>query len=165
MVGARGRGFIIAKQGKKDGLTLWSPPAFQTCHSAGVGLSLGFDTIYTVSVLGTADAVREAAKSGPRVGLEVDLVAGKEREVVQSSEDGCPTVPFSVAGGAMLDVSLKGGATLAATKKNAAAYGGSRGASVDDILFKEGAVDRPAEFEPLYELLSALSREHEEFKV
>lgn len=164
VVGARGRGFIIAKLGKRDGLTSWSAPAFQTCHAAGVGLSFGFDTIYTVVVLGTPEAVREAAKSGPNLGIEVDLVAGREREVVQSSEDGCPTVPFSVAGGAMLDVSLKGGATLAAARKNAAAYGG-RGVSVSDILFGEGAVDRPAEFEPLYELLSALSREHEEFKV
>lgn len=164
VVGARGRGFVIAKLGKKDGLTSWSAPAFQTFHAAGVGLSFGFDTIFTVVVLGTPQAVKDAAKSGPNLGIEVDLVAGREREVVQSSEDGCPTVPFSVAGGAMLDISLKGGATLAATKKNAAAYGGVRGVSVSDILFKEGAVDRPAEFEPLYELLSALSREHEEFK-
>ena len=165
VVGARGRGFIIAKLGKKDGLTSWSAPAFQTFHAAGVGLSFGFDTIFTVVVLGTPEAVREAAKSGPTMGIEVDLVAGREREVLQSSEDGCPTVPFSVAGGAMLDVSLKGGATLAATKKNAAAYGGrAGGVSVADILFKENAVDRPAEFEPLYELLSALSREHEEFR-
>lgn len=162
-VGARGRGFIVRKLGKKDGLTSWSAPAFQTFHSGGVGLSLGFDTIFTVVVLGTPEAVKQAAKSGPTVGIEVDLVAGREREVVQSGEDGCPTVPFSVAGGAMLDVSLKGGATLAATKKNAAAYGG-RSVSVSDILFAENAVDRPAEFEPLYELLSALAREHEEFK-
>lgn len=159
--GARGRALTIAKLGKRNGVTVWSAPAFTTCHAAGLGLTLGYDVVRSVVVLGTPAAVADAARAGPRLGLELDVVAGRERDVVQSVEAGCPTVPYSVAGGAMLDLSLKGGATLPATRKNEAAYG--RGATPASIL--AGGVDRPAEFEPLYEMLSALAREYEEVDV
>lgn len=159
--GARGRALTIAKLGKTDGITKWSAPAFTTCHAAGLGITLGYDVMRSVIVLGDKAAVAAAVKGAPRVGVELDVVAGREQEVVQSVEDGCPTVPYTVAAGAMLDLSLKGGAMLAATKKNAAAYG--RGAAPASIL--AGDVDAPPEFEPLYEMLSALAREHEEFKV
>ena len=153
--GARGRAMTIAKLGRKDGATVWSAPAFTTCHAAGFGLTLGYDVVRSVVVLGTPAAVAEAAKAGPRVGLELDVVAGRERDVLQTVEDGCPTVPFSVAGGAMLDLSVKGVASLPAKAKNEAAYG--RGATPASIL--AGGVDRPAEMEPLYDMLSALARE------
>ena len=159
--GARGRAMTIAKLGKKDGVTVWSAPAFTTCHAVGLGLTAGYDVVRSVIVLGTRDAVRDAAKAGPRIGLELDVVAGRERDVVQSEpEPGCPTIPYSVAGGAMIDFSLKGGASLAATRKNEAAYG--KGVTPASIL--AGGVERPTEFEPLYEMLSALAREYEEIK-
>ena len=120
----------------------------------------GYDVIQTIVVLGTDAAVADAARGGPRVGVEVDLIAGREREVSQSDPDGSPAVPFSVAGGVMLDVSLKGGAARAAARKNAAVYG----RPVGPATILAGGVDHPLEFEPLYELLSALAREHEEFQ-
>jgi lipid-binding SYLF domain-containing protein len=125
-----------------------------------LGLTFGFDTVSTVTVLGTPAALRSAASAGPRGGLELDLIAGRDRAVTQSEDDGDPVVPFSVAGGAMLDVSVKAGAFLPANKKNAATYG--RPAKPAEIL--AGHFDHPVEFEPLYELISALAHEHEEFQ-
>jgi lipid-binding SYLF domain-containing protein len=122
-------------------------------------LTVGFDVMSTVTVLGTEAAVRAAAEPGPRGGIELDLIAGRDRPVTQTEVDGDPVVPFAVAGGALLDVSAKVGAFLPAAKKNAAVYG--RPTRPADIL--EGRVDHPIEFEPLYELMSALAGEHEEF--
>ncbi len=156
--GSRGRAFTIARLGRTGGLSAWSGPAYATCHAAGLGLTLGFDTVSTVTVLGTPAALAAAASAGPRGGLEVDLIAGRDRAVAQSEADGDPVVPFSVAGGAMLDVSAKVGAFLPASKKNAAVY--RRPVRPGDIL--AGHVDHPPEFEPLYELMSALAGEAEE---
>lgn len=158
--GSRGRAFTVARLGRTAGISSWSGPAYATCHAAGLGLTVGFDTVSTVTVLGSPASVRAASSAGPRGGVELDLIAGKDRAVSQTEVDGDPVVPFSVAGGAMLDLSAKVGAFLPAAKKNAAVYGRPTGSN--DILC--GHVDHPVEFEPLYELISVLSREHEEFQ-
>lgn len=159
---SRGRAFTIARLGKTAGISSWSGPAYATCHAAGLGLTMGYDTVSTVTVLGTPAAVRSAAAAGPRGGLELDVIVGRDKAVLQTEVDGDPVVPFSVAGGAMVDVSAKVGAYLPASKKNAAVYGRLGGVAPADIL--AGHVDHPVEFEPLYELISALAHEHEEFQ-
>ena len=156
---SRGRAFTIARLGKTAGISSWSGPSYATCHAAGLGLTVGFDTVSTVTVLGTPAALTAASSPGPRGGLELDLIAGRDRAVTQTEADGDPAVPFSVAGGAMLDVSAKVGAFLPAHKKNMAVYKRA-GVKPRDIL--AGHVEHPPEFEPLYELMSALAGEAEE---
>jgi lipid-binding SYLF domain-containing protein len=158
--GSRGRAFTVARLGKTAGVSAWSGPAYSTCHAAGLGLTVGFDTLSTVTVLGTPDAVRAASQPGPRGGIELDLIAGKNKAVLQTEVDGDPVVPFAVASGGLLDVSAKVGAYLPDKKKNAAVYG--KAVAPADIL--AGHVDHPIEMEPLYELMSALAGEHEEFQ-
>lgn len=158
--GSRGRAFTVARLGKTAGVSAWSGPAYATCHAAGIGLTAGFDRVGTVTVLGSQEALRAAAVPGPRGGIELDLIAGRDRAVLQTEVDGDPVVPFAVASGGLLDVSAKVGAYLPDKKKNAAVYGKS--VSPADIL--AGHVDHPIEMEPLYELMSALAGEHEEFQ-
>lgn len=64
----------------------------------------------TVLILGNEATVDKFRKGGATFGLELDLVVGSESAITQSETDTRKTVaiPYSIAGGALFDVSLKG---------------------------------------------------------
>ncbi len=67
----------------------------------------GYDDVKTVVVLGSEAAVQKAQ---PRnlVGADLDIIVGKDSTVVQSDVSETQAIPYSMADGALLDLSVKG---------------------------------------------------------
>jgi len=67
----------------------------------------GYDDVKTVVVLGSDSAVHKA-QSKFLLGADLDLIVGKSSAVVQSDVSETQAIPYSMADGALLDVSVKG---------------------------------------------------------
>ena len=67
----------------------------------------GYDDVKTVVVLGSHSAVHKA-QSKFLLGADLDLIVGKSSAVVQSDVSETQAIPYSMADGALLDVSVKG---------------------------------------------------------
>ena len=67
----------------------------------------GYDDIKTVVVLGSDSAVHKA-QSKVLLGADLDLIVGKNSAVVQSDVSETQAIPYSMADGALLDISVKG---------------------------------------------------------
>ena len=67
----------------------------------------GYDDVKTVVVLGS-DAAVHKAQSKFLLGADLDLIVGKSSAVVQSDVSETQAIPYSMADGALLDISVKG---------------------------------------------------------
>ena len=67
----------------------------------------GYDDVKTVVVLGGDPAVHKA-QSKFLLGVDLDLIVGKDSAVVQSDVSETQAIPYSMADGALLDISVKG---------------------------------------------------------
>ena len=67
----------------------------------------GYDDVKTVLVLGSDPAVHKA-QSKFLLGADLDLIVGKNSAVVQSDVSETQAIPYSMADGALLDISVKG---------------------------------------------------------
>ena len=67
----------------------------------------GYDDVKTVVVLGSDPAVHKA-QSKFLLGADLDLIVGKDSAVVQSDVSETQAIPYSMADGALLDISVKG---------------------------------------------------------
>lgn len=67
----------------------------------------GYDDVKTVVVLGSDSAVHKA-QSKFLLGADLDLIVGKSSAVVQSDVSETQALPYSMADGALLDISVKG---------------------------------------------------------
>ncbi|DBA70508.1 TPA: hypothetical protein ACH3X2_011909 [Trebouxia sp. C0005] len=146
-----GSAFTIRKLGKQDGTTQWSAPCFLQMHQIGLGLTVGYDDVKTVVVLGGDPAVHKA-QSKFLLGVDLDLIVGKDSAVVQSDVSETQAIPYSMADGALLDISVKGGRITVDEKLNRHLYGSS--ITADHIL--AGDVDAPDEMKPLYNIIHKL---------
>ncbi|KAK9814359.1 hypothetical protein WJX72_004527 [[Myrmecia] bisecta] len=148
----RGRCIVFKKLGKDQ----WSAPLFSSINSIGFGLTAGYDVIETIAIMGTEEVLEKFKKGGPRFHVDLDVIAGRNSPVAQSGTD-IPLVPYTIAGGALIDFSFKGGAATMDKKRNEATYG----RSVTPAQVLDGQVEPPAEFEELYELLNKLGHTHQ----
>lgn len=146
-----GSAFTIRKLGKTDGITQWSAPCFLQMHQVGVGLTVGYDDVKTVVVLGS-DAAVHKAQARSLIGADLDIIVGKDSAVVQSDVSDSLAIPYSLAGGVLLDLSVKGGRVSVNEKLNRQLYGSA--VAADHIL--AGDVDAPGEMKPLYDVLHKL---------
>lgn len=153
-----GHSFVIQRLGADErGNSQWSGPCFGTISNVGLGLTAGYDALSTIVILGNQMTVDKLKKSDSKFGVDIDLIAGKESSLSQTdsnwTEAETAAIPYTLAGGALLNVSFKGGAHTINTKKNRAVYGPD--ASPEAIL--SGQISAPPEFQPLYDLINSLS--------
>lgn len=72
----------------------------------------GYQDVETIIVLGDETAVDKFRSSHLGTAVDIDMIAGKNSTVVQKDEQLhalSTCVPYSIAGGACLDFSFKGG--------------------------------------------------------
>lgn len=75
----------------------------------------GYQDVETIIVLGDETAVDKFRSSHLGTAVDIDMIAGKNSTVVQKDEQLhalSTCVPYSIAGGACLDFSFKGGLHL-----------------------------------------------------
>ncbi|KAK9799760.1 hypothetical protein WJX73_001210 [Symbiochloris irregularis] len=149
---SRGKGFTIQKLGSVDGQQSWSAPCWATFTDFGLGLTVGYNEIVSIIVLSSQGAVDKMKKSEPTINVDGSIILGRSASIADTLEEGLTSIPFSLADGALLDLSVKGGANMVHTKRNEAAYG--QGVTPEMIL--EGQVPPPPEFASLYILLNDL---------
>lgn len=106
----------------------------------------------TIVVLGSDAALRKAQGTRSLVGADLDVIVGKDSAVVQSDVSQTQAIPYSMADGALIDFSVKGGRMTVDDKLNKQLYGPS--VTVDHIL--AGDVDAPEEMRPLYNAIHRL---------
>jgi lipid-binding SYLF domain-containing protein len=153
-----GHSFVIQRLDPDEkGNTQWSGPCFGTISNVGLGITAGYDSLSTIVILGNQTTVDKLKKGESKFGVDIDLIAGKESSLAQTdsnwTEAETAAIPYTLGGGALLNVSFKGGAHTINNKKNRAIYGPD--ASPEAIL--SGQISAPPEFQPLYDLLNSLS--------
>lgn len=149
----RGLGFTIRKLGKLNGVTQWSAPCFLRVNNIGVGATLGYDDLQTVVILGTEEVLDKHKGGRNLFGIDFDMIVGRDSAVVQSDVSESQAIPYSLAGGALLDFSIKGGRVQVDKGLNGRLYGSA--VLPEHIL--HGDVGPPKEFFPLFEALNRLA--------
>jgi len=155
-----GHSFVIQRlEPDERGHAQWSGPCFGTISNVGLGITAGYDALSTIVILGNQTTVDKLKKSDSKFGVDIDLIAGKESSLSQTdsnwTEAETAAIPYTLGGGALLNVSFRGGAHTINTKKNRAIYGPD--ASPEAIL--SGQISAPPEFQPLYDLINKLASE------
>jgi len=141
----------------------WSAPLFIKVNAGGVGLTLGYAEIDSIVVLDTPDAVKSFKKSVIEVDTDVTAAAGPSAGAslpatavnISNYELSDREFTYSIAQGALVDVSLNGIAYTVDAAKNEAAYGTLTSPSA--IL--EGGVEPPAGTSELYLALDKAMKE------
>ncbi|KAG7668386.1 hypothetical protein Ndes2526B_g00894 [Nannochloris sp. 'desiccata'] len=141
----------------------WSAPLFIKVNAGGVGLTLGYAEIDSIVVLDTPEAVKSFKKSVVELDTDVTAAAGAAAGAslpatalnISHSELSDREFTYSLAQGALVDVSLNGVAYTVDTARNEAAYGTL--ASPAAIL--EGGVHPPAGMLDLYQALDNAMKE------
>lgn len=75
-------------------------------------ISSGYDDVKTIVVLGSEAALHKALENRPLIGADLDVIVGKDSAVVQSDVSETQIIPYSMADGALVDLSVKGEAAL-----------------------------------------------------
>ncbi|KAK9815708.1 hypothetical protein WJX72_008380 [[Myrmecia] bisecta] len=147
-----GSGFAIALLGEVGGKKRrWSAPCFFYINKLTLGLSYGMGRIDTCVVMRSQEVVN-AFKHGQAIfGLDTRFLVCAE-EASRSLSTNESATPYSIADGAMVDVSLNGGALLLDRTENHRFYGSE--ATGESIV--SGQVPSPDEFKSLYNALNAL---------
>lgn len=79
------------------------------CSGQSGFASAGYNEIVTVVVLGNQNAVDKVKKSEPTMNLDGSIILGKNSAVTATLEqEGIASIPFSLADGAYVDLSVKG---------------------------------------------------------
>ena len=68
----------------------------------------GFNEITSVIVLGNQASVDKLRRTESTAGFDGSLIVGRNSAIDGMAEDGMDAIPFSLADGALLDVSFKG---------------------------------------------------------
>ena len=68
----------------------------------------GFNEITSIVVLGSEASVDRLKKTESMAGFDGSLIMGRNSSIDNMQEDGMDAIPFSLADGALLDVSFKG---------------------------------------------------------
>lgn len=147
-----GSAFTIRKLGKQDGATQWSAPCFLQMQQFGLGLTAGYDDVKTIVVLGSDAALHKAQGSRSLFGADLDVIVGNNTPVVQSDVSETQAIPYSMADGALIDFSVKGGGVTVDENLNRQLYGPT--ATAEHIL--AGDVHAPEETKPLYDAIHSL---------
>ena len=71
-------------------------------------LCSGFNEITSVIVLGSEASVDKLKRTESTAGFDGSLIVGRNSAIDGMAEDGMECIPFSLADGALLDVSFKG---------------------------------------------------------
>jgi lipid-binding SYLF domain-containing protein len=174
---SHGRGFVIAKLPTDQAASVtspnqqqqqvvpwtWSAPLFIKTNAAGFGATLGFAEIDSIVILDTPEAVKSfkngvveldtdvTAAAGASAGASLPATAVNISHFALSDKE----FTYSLAEGAIVDISLNGVAYTVDTARNEAAYG--QMASPAAIL--EGGVHPPAAMAEFYEALDSAMKE------
>ena len=154
-----GSGILMKRLDTKHAsLIKWSAPLFVQVSMGSGGISFGSQTTSTFAVCTSTQAEDAILSPAGRraAGMEFNINCGsriQERADLLAADfsAGDGTVGVSKVTGSMLDLSVAGGSMSVDDKKNAAVYGT---ATAREIL--DGAVESPAEFQPLYAELSRI---------
>ncbi|KAK9813618.1 hypothetical protein WJX73_010851 [Symbiochloris irregularis] len=95
-------------------------PCFANITDVGFGLTLGYNEVHTIVCHGTKAAIDRMKRNEPTINFGGALIAGKNSAISTSLEEGLSSMPFSLADGVLVDLSLKGGAVILHKKKNQA---------------------------------------------
>lgn len=159
----QGHGFVIAKlPGDSAGPEntpswSWSAPLFIDCYAGGLGLTLGYTEIESVMVLDTEEAVQAFLRTQVALDTDISAAAGSYAAAhlpataanLTNIKLSDKTFTYSIAKGAMIDVSLTGMGYTLDTNMNTALYG--PGVTPQAVL--EGGVEPPEGMKALYEVL------------
>lgn len=134
----------------------WSPPLFISVFAGGVGLTFGYSEIESVVVLDTPEAVQGFTHGQTTLDTDITGAAGSSvaahlpATAVNLSNPSLSdkSFSFSVAHGAIVDISLTGLHYSVHDKMNAAFYDGASPQSVLD-----GGVEAPPAFREVYDAL------------
>ena len=91
---------------------------WDTAAVVGINLqaaSVGYDDVKTIVVLGSESALQKAKGNRSLVGADLDVIVGKDSAVVQSDVSETQLIPYSMADGALIDLSVKGRLALCLT--------------------------------------------------
>lgn len=181
---SHGRGFVIAKlpsdkttpkpttpSEQQQGIIpkseivpwTWSAPLFIKVNAGGVGLTLGFAEIDSIVILDTPEAVKSFKKSVVELDTDVTAAAGTAAGAslpatalnISHYELSDREFTYSLAQGAIVDISLNGVAYTVDNARNEAAYGSM--ASPAAIL--EGGVQPPSAMSELSQVLDSAMKE------
>lgn len=162
-----GRGFVIAKLPSDNVFTgtddiprlswTWSGPLFINVNASGLGATVGYAEIDSITILDTPDAVKSFTKSVVEVDTDLNAAAGGAAATslpataVNLSDPNLSNSEFtySVAKGAMVDVSLTGIVYTVDRSRNEVAYG----AMASPAAILEGGVRPPQAMSELYDIL------------
>ena len=169
-----GRGFVIAKYPSDIVSTgtdivprlpwTWSAPLFITVNASGLGATVGYAEIDSITILDNVAAVKSFTKNVVEVDTDINAAAGGAAAAslpataVNLSDPDLSDKRFtySVAKGAIVDVSLTGVAYNVDTSRNEAAYG----TLVTPATVLEGGVRPPQSMNELYRELDKIIQEY-----
>ncbi|GAB4823420.1 hypothetical protein N2152v2_010466 [Parachlorella kessleri] len=165
-----GHGFVISKLpgdsagGSTSPSWSWSAPLFINCYAGGLGLTLGYSDIESVIVLDTPEAVKAFANT--QVTLDTDITGALGNQVaahlpataanVSNIKLSDKTFTYSIAKGAIVDVSLTGMGYTQDADMNQALYG----PSTTSQAILEGGVMAPDGMKELYSALDHALRSY-----
>jgi lipid-binding SYLF domain-containing protein len=163
-----GQGCLIRRH--QDGT--WGAPVFLKLRGGSLGLTLGLQTLQSVSVLQTDQQVKEFVRDHASLSLDatmpsayVDPLAHDE-PVVKTLKHSDVSLPPGVpepytarlSDGLIYDISVRAGVTYVDDALNTAVYGPSQdGEPVTPTQILAGLVDPPREFLPLFKALDELA--------
>lgn len=158
LTASSGKGFVLAKVVGSPG---WSAPLLFNATTGGLGISIGYAEVATLTILDTTAAVLEFLKT--QVSLESHLsaavgsrLAGDATEPAfdfKSPKQSLKKFSYSVNKGFMLDASWNGSGITVKDEDQAAIYGSE--VTKSDIL--SGQVKAPPYVSQLYKVLNRLS--------
>lgn len=161
-----GHGFVISKlpgdaaaAGPTGGAPswTWSAPLFITVNAGSLGLTFGFSEIDSVVVLDTPEAVQAFTKTQIELDTDIGASAGSAAGVALPATAANfsnlnlsdKQFTYSVAKGAMVDVSLSGLGYTVDARKNSGVYG----AEATPARILDGGVAPPPAMQTLYAAL------------
>ncbi len=160
----QGRGFVVAKlpataPASPSHPWTWSAPLFVTVAAGGLGATLGYAVIDSVTILDTPEAVTSFKHRSTEVDTSLTAAAGPAAIALPATVGNLSNrslsdkeFTYSVAKGLMVDVSFTGATFAVDAARNAAAYGEL--ASPAAVL--EGGLNPPPAMGRLYEALDAV---------
>jgi lipid-binding SYLF domain-containing protein len=178
---AHGRGFVIAKLPSDKATTstpqqqyqqrssqivpwTWSAPLFINVNAGGVGLTLGYAEIDSITILDTPEAVASFKNSVVELDTDVTAAAGASAGTslpatavnISHTELSDREFTYSLAqGGVLVDVSLNGVAYTVDNARNEAMYG----IMTSPAAILEGGVHPPAVMSELYGAIDSAMKE------
>ena len=157
--GSYGRGVITCRSGE-DFRGPWSAPAMFALEGGSFGLQIGGEATDFVLLVMNEQGAESVLKSGVKLGGDASAAAGPVGRTTSAETDAAmkaQILSYSRAQGVFAGVSLEGSTLRSDDDGNKHLYG--KQISASDIVHG-GAVDTPADGQPLVGLLQKASPKH-----